>query len=189
MGGGMGGGRPGGRGGGGMGGPRRSPTAMIKENLERNDPISFLLDKKKELALRDAQKDSLKSLHKEMQRMQSPLFKEMDKVFAELMESGARGGARGGGMGGGMGGGQRGGGMPPGGEGPDGGGRGMAAGMPDTARVLATRLSDIQDSFRDRARTQLDDGQRRTADSLYNVFLENERKKAEEQREKRRDRG
>lgn len=190
----MGGGRRGGMGGGGMGGgSRRTPATMVKENLEKNDPIAFLLDRKKPLTLSDAQKDSLKAFRKEMQHMQEPLFKDMDKIFADEAQQGGAGqggGRRGGGMGGGMGGGR---GMPPGGDDGEGGGarggRGMGAMLPDTAKVIVARLTDIQDAYRDRARAQLNDGQRHIADSLMTALLDDERKKNEEERAKRRDRG
>ncbi len=166
----------GGRRGGGMGGPgmgggsRRTPAAIVKENLEKNDPIAFLLDRKKPLTLTDPQKDSLKAFRKEMQHMQEPLFKDMEKIFADEAQQG----------GGGQGGGRRGGGM--------GGGRGMGAMLPDTARVIVARLTDIQDAFRDRARAQLNGGQRHIADSIMTALLDEERKRSEEERAGRRDR-
>ena len=167
MGGGMGGGRRGGgMGGQGMGGgSRRTPVAMVKENLEKNDPIAFLLDRKKPLTLTDAQKDSLKAFRKEMQRIQEPLFKDMEKIFADEAQQG----------GGEPGGGRR-------------GGRGMGAMLPDTVKAIVARLTDIQDAYRDRARTQLNDGQRHIADSLMTALLDEERKKSEEERGRRRDR-
>lgn len=173
MGGGIGGGRRGGMGGPGMGdGARRTPATMVKDNLEKNDPIAFLLDRKKPLTLSDAQKDSLKLFRKEMQRMQEPLFKDIEKIFAdEAPQSG-------GGPGGGPGGGRRGGGM--------GGGKGAI--LPDTAKVIVARLTDIQEAYRDRARTQLNDGQRHIADSLLTALLDEERNKDEEERAKRRGR-
>ncbi len=206
MGGGMGGGR---RGGGGMGGPsmggsRKTPATLVKENLEKSDPIAFLLDRKKPLTLSDMQKDSLKIFRKEMQHMQEPLFKDMDKIFADQEkngENGAEGGSgrRGGGMGGGgMGGGRRGGGMGGAGaggaggddEGADGGrGARLAAMLPDTAKTIVARLTDIQDAYRDRARGQLNDGQRHIADSLMTAMLDEQRKKDEAERAKRQNRG
>jgi len=145
---------------------------MVKDNLEKNDPIAFLLDRKKPLTLSDAQKDSLKLFRKEMQRMQEPLFKDIEKIFAdEAPQSG-------GGPGGGPGGGRRGVGM--------GGGKGAI--LPDTAKVIVARLTDIQEAYRDRARTQLNDGQRHIADSLLTALLDEERNKDEEERAKRRGR-
>ena len=171
MGGGMGGGRRGGMGGGqgmGGGGSRSSPATMAKQTLEKNDPIAFLLDRKKPLSLSDPQKDSLKAFRKEMQRMQEPLFKDLDKIFSdETQQGGARGGQRGG----------------------QSGGRGMGAMLPDTAKTIVARLTDIQDAYRDRARGQLNDGQRHIGDSLMTALLDEERKKSEEERAKRRDRG
>lgn len=202
MGGGMGGGRRGGggMGGQGMGGSRKTPASLVKENLEKSDPIAFLLDRKKPLSLSDVQRDSLKIFRKEMQHMQEPLFKDMDKVFTDLEkngENGAEGGAgrRSGGMGGGMGGGRRGGGMGGGAmggddEGPDGGrGARLAAMLPDTAKTIVARLTDIQDAYRDRARGQLNDGQRHIADSLMTSILDEQRKKDEAERGKRQNRG
>ncbi len=153
-----GGGRGGGMGGPGMGGGnRQSPATVVKENLEKNDPIAFLLDRKKPLALSGTQKDSLKVLRKEMQHTQEPLFMEMDKLFAEARQ-------------------QR-------------GGRRIGAMLPDTARALMGQLTDIQDAYRDRARGQLSEGQRHVADSLMTSFLEEQRKKDENDRTRRRDRG
>lgn len=199
----MGGGRRGGGmgGGPGMGGARRSPAAMLKENLEANDPIAFLLDRKKALLLTDLQKDSLKTYRKEMQRMQEPLFKDVEKQFTDIAAQGGAGrggemgsggsGRRGGGMGGGgmggggMGGGGMGGGSRGGGDDAGGMGRGMGA-MPDTVKSLITRLNDIQDAYRDRARTQLNESQRHSADSMMTIMLEEQRKKADDERARRR---
>ncbi len=167
MGGGMGGGRRGGMGNGqgmGGGGSRSSPATMVKETLEKNDPIAFFLDRKKSLTLSNPQKDSLKAFRKEMQRMQEPLFKDLDKIFADEKQ---QGGARGGQV----------------------GGRGMGAMLPDTAKTIVARLTDIQDAYRDRARGQLNDGQRHISDSLMTALLDEERKKNEAERAKRRDRG
>jgi len=141
---------------------------MVKETLEKNDPIAFLLDRKKPLSLSDPQKDSLKAFRKEMQRMQEPLFKDMDKIFADETQQGGARGNQGGGQG---------------------GDRGMGAMLPDTAKTIVARLTDIQDAYRDRARGQLNDGQRHIADSLMTALLDEERKKNEEERAKRRDRG
>jgi hypothetical protein len=185
-----------------MGGSRKTPASLVKENLEKSDPIAFLLDRKKPLTLSDMQKDSLKIFRKEMQHMQEPLFRDMDKIFADIEKNGGEGGAegggsgrRGGGMGGGMGGGRRGGGMGGGGmggddEGADGGrGARLAAMLPDTAKTIVARLTDIQDAYRDRARGQLSDGQRHIADSLMTAILDEQRKKDEAERAKRQNRG
>lgn len=106
------------------------------------------------------QQIAFKSLRKEMQRMQAPLFKDLDKLFGDMPQRGGRGG-----------------GSPPAG--------GMGGGAPDTVRVVVGRLSDIQDSFRDRAREQLTALQRTRADSLQQVMLAEERAKSEKEREKR----
>jgi len=177
--GGRGGGGMGGRGGPGMGGgSMKSPAAMARERLENADPIEFLLDRKKTLDLTKPQQESFKSLRKEMQRTQAPLFKDLEKLFGDMPQRGGRGGGPpGGGMGGGAGGSGRGGGRPedeqPGG------------GASDTVRAVMSKLSDIQDSFRDRAREQLTAEQRTRADSLQQVMLAEERAKFEKEREKR----
>ncbi len=150
----------GGRGGPGMGGGMKSPAAMTKERIQQADPVEFLLDRKKPLELTKEQQDAFKSLRKEMQHMQAPLFKELDKLFGGMPPRGGRGG-----------------GSPPAG--------GMGGGAPDTVRVVVGRLSDIQDSFRDRAREQLTALQRTRADSLQQVILAEERAKSEKEREKR----
>ena len=189
MGGGMGGGAGGrgggmgGRGGGMGGGSMKSPAAMARERLEQADPIEFLLHRKKPLELTKEQQDAFKSLRKEMQRTQAPLFKDLEKLFGEMPQRGGRGvGAPpGGGMGGGMGGGGR-----PGEERPNGGAPG--GGAPDTVRAVLGKLSDIQDRFRDRAREQLTAEQRTRADSLQQVMLAEERAKFEKEREKRQQR-
>lgn len=173
MGGGMGGGgmgggrRGGGMGGGGMGrggggGGERSGSAGVKENLKQNDFIAFVLDHKKPLKISGLQEDSLKAYRKEMLFMQEPLFKDIDK----LMSGGARGM---GGMGGDRGGGE---------AGSPRGARGGADGGPqDSVRTLISRLNDIQDAYRDRAKTRLDAGQAHLADSLQTVWLAEQRDK------------
>jgi hypothetical protein len=154
-----------------MGGSMKSPAALAKERIEQADPIEFLLDRKKPLELTKAQQDTFKSLRKEMRQTQAPLFKDLDKLFGDLPQRGGRGGGPpGGGMGGRMSGG-----MP--GE--------MGAGAPDTVRTVLGKLSDIQDSFRDRAREQLTAEQRTRADSLQQVMLAEERAKFEKDRGER----
>ena len=159
----------GGRGGPGMGGSMKSPAAMAKERLEQADPIEFLLDRKKPLDLTKEQQDAFKSLRKEMQHTQAPLFKDLDKLFGDMPQRGGRGGGR-----------------RPGEEPPAGGPTG--GGAPDTVRAVLGKLSDIQDSFRDRAREQLTAEQRTRADSLQQVMLAEERAKFEKDREKRQQR-
>lgn len=192
--GGRGGGGMGGRGGPGMGGSMKSPAAMARERIEKADPIEFLLDRKKPLELTKPQQETFKSLRKEMRHMQEPLFKDLDKLFADMPQRGGRGGgaAPGGGMGGGIPGGMGGGagGSGRGGGRPDGeqSGGGPGGGASDTVRAVMSKLSDIQDSFRDRAREQLKPEQRTRADSLQQVMLEEERAKFERERDTRRDR-
>ena len=157
----------GGRGGPGTGGgSMKSPAAMARERIEQADPLEFLLDRKKPLELTKAQQQSFKALRKEMQRLQDPLFKDLEHLFAGMPQRGGRGG------------GGRAGEDQPGGTPPDGG-------APDTVRVVVGKLSDIQDSFRDRAREQLTAGQRTRADSLQQVMLAEERAKFEKERGER----
>ena len=188
------GGRGGGMGGGGSmgGGSAKSPAAMAKERIKKADPIEFLLDRKKPLELTNEQQDVFKSLRKEMQRTQAPLFKDLDKLFGDMPQRGGSppGGGMGGGMGGGRGGGMGGGGRP-GEDRPNGGTPGSGApgaGASDTVRAVLGTLSDIQDSFRDRAREQLTAVQRTRADSLQQVMLAEERAKSEKERDKRQQR-
>ena len=165
-----GGGRGGGGGmGGGMGQPQ-SPVDTIKKNLDRTNPLTFLLDRKKPLSLTKAQQDTLKKFRDELRDAQRPVYAELDKL--DVARAGGRGP-------GGMGPGGRGG--PPPGGGRDGGGEASRGpGGPDDAlRVLAAKLYDIQDSFRDRARLQLESTQRVRADSLEQAWLAEERKKME----------
>ena len=133
-------------------GQMKSPAETVKENLAHNDPIAFLLDRKKPLSLTDLQKDSLKSLRKEMLHMQEPLFKEMEAHVGPPLRRGRDG----------------------------------SGGASDTVRAMVGRLTDIQDAYRDRARGQLNDTQRVTADSLMQTFLADERKKDGDARGRRR---
>ena len=178
MGGGRGGGRGGGMGGGSMGGNMKSPAAALKDNLERTDPLKFLLDHKKPLSLTNAQRDTLKRFQKDMSDMQEPIYKDLEKLVADMPGRGA--GAMGrGGIGAGRG---RG--------GVDNSdstvGSGRRGGPDDPMRAIALKLTDIQDSFRDRARAQLDSTQRVKADSLETLWLAELRKKDAEDRAKRR---
>jgi len=56
---------------------------MSRERLEKADPIEFLLDRKKPLELTKKRQESLKSLRKEMQRTQAPVFTELGKLFGD----------------------------------------------------------------------------------------------------------
>lgn len=178
-GGGRGGGRGrGGMGGGGMDGDRmKSPAETVKAHLEQNDPLKFLLDRKKPLSLSGTQRDTIKRYQQEMEDAQRPVFKALDKLSSSMP---GRGGMGAGGRGRG-GDGERGG---AGGDEAD--GRDRRGGPGDTIRVLADKLTDIQDSFRDRARGQLDAIQKITADSLETLWLAELRKKDDGEREKRR---
>ncbi len=173
-----------------------SPVDAIKANLEANDPLKFLLDRKKPLDLTKAQKDTLERFRNDMHDAQKPVYKDLEQQVAQMQkERGERGGI-GGGMGGGMGpeggmGGARGGrgGRGRGDEPPDstGEGRGREGGPgAGPFKLYADKLADIQDSFRDRARAQLTAPQRAKADSMQDAWLAEQRKKDEERRERRR---
>jgi hypothetical protein len=90
----------------------------------------------------------------------------------ETGTSGGRGGFGGGGRGMGRGRGQ----MPSDSTGMDGPG-GAGPGASDTVRALFSRLADIQDAYRDRARAKLDSVQIVRADSIQNAALEKQREK------------
>lgn len=167
-------GRGGMRGGPPGGGNRRSPADMMKERLKQANTLEFLLDHKKPLALTSRQQDSIKSYRKEVERLQKPLFASLSDVMGDAMMRG-----------------QRGAGAAPGqrgerGEGDAEGGNPMDRFLPDTAKVLVTRLEDIQQAFGDRARALLDATQRQRADSIQTVKLEAQRAKMREQMEQRR---
>ncbi|MEO7997173.1 MAG: hypothetical protein ABI852_06985 [Gemmatimonadaceae bacterium] len=75
------------QGGGGAGqGSTPSPPAAstgIKRGADRDDPINFLLERKKMLLIDKTLEDSLKSFRKEMQHMQDVVFKDLDKAAAK----------------------------------------------------------------------------------------------------------
>lgn len=154
-----------------------SPIDEIRENVESNDPLKFLLDRKKPLTLTQAQRDTIERYRSDMKDAQTPVFKEMEQLVADRPRE--RDGERGGGRGGARGG------RGPGGEPSDsvGAGRGPGGGP---FRECANKLMDIQDAFRDRARAQLTATQRATADSLEQSWLADLRKKDEARRERRR---
>jgi hypothetical protein len=61
--------------------------------------------------------------------------------------------------------------------------------LPDTAKKVLDRLTDLQDAYRDRARAKLDTVQRVRVDSIQRALLAQQREKAERERaemEKRR---
>ena len=70
-----------GGGGGGQSGSTTPPAASInvKRAADRDDPINFLLEKKKLLMLNRALEDSLKNFRKEMQHYQDVVYKDLDK--------------------------------------------------------------------------------------------------------------
>lgn len=185
--GGGGGGR--GRGGGATGGPTsKSPADMIRENLDNDNPLKFLMDHRKPLDLTKMQRDSIERLRDELKDMQKPIFKDIESELRK-MPAASRGGDGGGG--GSRGGGSRGGGSRGGGgggiggteTGAPGGGRDMGT-LPDTVRALVDRLADIQNAFGDRGRAQLTAPQLATADSLHTAWLEEQRKEAELRRKR-----
>lgn len=69
-------------GGGAQSGPTTPPAASIslKRIADRDDPIAFLLDRKKLLVIDRSLEDSLKNLRKEMRHMQDVVFKDLDKA-------------------------------------------------------------------------------------------------------------
>lgn len=73
------------QGAGGQGSPPSPPAAStgIKRNADRDDPVNFLLERKKLLLLDKSLEDSLKSYRKEMQHMQDVVFKDLDKAAAK----------------------------------------------------------------------------------------------------------
>ena len=83
-----------GRGGAGGAGAMRgaatmpSPADMIKQQIESNDPYTFLLEHRKELALRNPQRDSIRDHQKEMKKEQEPLFKELHRHMPKSMPQG-----------------------------------------------------------------------------------------------------
>ena len=163
--------RGGGGGGRGSGGlsttPAPSPMARVREELKVTDYLQFLDDKSKQVGLEKAQKDSVKKLSKQMDEDQKPVFKEMDKMFAELERTMRQNGAAGGGGGGGARGGGGGGGGGDAGGG--GGGRG-GAGMPPEVRLLMTRMVEIQDSYASKAKELLTESQKPVADTLHTAW-------------------
>ena len=186
--GGMGGGMDSGMGGRGAAGPpgaMTSPADVIRTNLDNTNPMKFLLDHKKPLSLTSAQQDTMKRYRKEMEDMQKPVFRELEAFFRQAPSTGRGMGAetgmgRGAGsdMGGEMSGGM--GGPPGGGRAGGSGGPGentQARSLPEPAKLLVGRLTDIQDSYRDRARAQLTEAQRAQSDSIEVVWLAKQRKK------------
>lgn len=68
--------------GGAQSGSTTPPAAslQLKKNANRDDPIAFLLDRKKLLVIDRSLEDSLKNLRKEMRHMQDVLFKDLDRA-------------------------------------------------------------------------------------------------------------
>lgn len=74
--------------GGGGGGQNQSsapPAASIgpKKNADRDDPINFLLERKKLLVIGKSLEDSLKNYRDEMRHMQDVVFKDLDKAASK----------------------------------------------------------------------------------------------------------
>ncbi|MDQ6612800.1 MAG: hypothetical protein M3Y64_10235, partial [Gemmatimonadota bacterium] len=129
-----------------------SPDKRIKSEYEASDPVQFLLHHDKQLQLEKSQKDSLKSLHKELDALQKPIFSDVEKIVSDAQKDRQQGRDTG--------------------DDPDtraGGGRG-GRGIPESVRALLVKLTDIQSAFNDRARAHLSDGQRHIADSLKTIY-------------------
>lgn len=155
-------GRGGPPGGGGGGGGMESPIERVKDELKLTDELEFLEKRSKDLTLDKEQKEALKALSKEMEQLQKPILKDIEKSLQDAQK------------------GQSGGGMPEGGEDPSGrpGGRGRG-GMPTAAREGVVKLTDIQSAFADRAAVLLSASQKVVADSLRPIYKEDLREKAE----------
>ncbi|MEO7360541.1 MAG: hypothetical protein ABI120_09425, partial [Gemmatimonadaceae bacterium] len=72
-------------GGGGQGSPATPLAASIsiKKAADRDDPINFLLERKKMLVVDKTLEDSLKNYRDEMRHMQDVVFKDLDKAAAK----------------------------------------------------------------------------------------------------------
>ncbi|GAB1341627.1 hypothetical protein [Gemmatimonas sp.] len=164
----------GGRGAAPAAGNRRSPADMARERLKAANPLEFLLEHKKPLALSKAQQDSIKHYRKDVEQMQKPLFAALDDAMRSGTSAGGQRGAGGRPVGG-----MRNGGASSGRMG-DGDPEVEMADrwLPDTARTLLKRLEDIQQAFGERARAQLHSNQLVRADSIQAVKLEEQRAKA-----------
>ena len=154
-----GGGGGGGRGAGGGGGASFSPMDRVKDELKATDELEFLHNRNKQLSLDKEQKDAIKALNKEMDQMQKPIFKEMEKTFADAERSSSMGG-----------GGSRGGG--------EAGMRGGRGAMPAGIRESMVKLTEIQAAFAERAAVLLRDDQKHLADSLRVIYKNDLRDKA-----------
>ncbi|MEP6766664.1 MAG: hypothetical protein ABJB66_20275, partial [Gemmatimonadaceae bacterium] len=63
-------------------------SQMIKRTAERNDPLDFLLDKKKTLGLSKSLEDTIKYYKKEMRHMQDVVFKDLDAAAIKKDQQG-----------------------------------------------------------------------------------------------------
>ncbi|MEO7996946.1 MAG: hypothetical protein ABI852_05850, partial [Gemmatimonadaceae bacterium] len=115
--------------------------------------LEFLDKESKQLDLTKEQKESLKTLRKDMQETQKPIFKDIEKIFSDAERSASAGTSTGGDDGGGSRGGGR-------------GGRGMPAGV----REAMAKLTEIQDAAGERAHAMLNEGQKHMSDSLLVIY-------------------
>ncbi|MDQ6611652.1 MAG: hypothetical protein M3Y64_04400 [Gemmatimonadota bacterium] len=79
----------------GMGGQQNAASAvapaaslLLKRTSDRNDPLDFLLERKKPLGLTRMVEDSLKYYRKEMRHMQDVVFKDLDAAAIKKDPSG-----------------------------------------------------------------------------------------------------
>ena len=63
-------------------------SAMLKHTTDRNDPLDFLLEKKKSLGLSKSVEDSVKNYRKEMRHMQDVVFKDLDALAVKKESNG-----------------------------------------------------------------------------------------------------
>jgi hypothetical protein len=55
----------------------------VRSDLDDTDPIQFLLRRDKQLTLSNAQKDSLKAMHKQLDEDEKLIFKELSRVLQD----------------------------------------------------------------------------------------------------------
>jgi len=143
------------------GGMAPSPMQRVKEELKLTDYFEFLDDKGKQIGLDRAQKDSVKSLNKQLEAEQKPVLKEVEKFFQDAERAAMQGG------GGAGGGGARGGGR--GEAGGEEGGRGRG-GMAEGVRALMLQLVGMQEDYATKAKALFNEQQKPIADSLNVIY-------------------
>lgn len=138
------------------------PFNLHKSDIGEANPVQFLLQRGKPLALTDLQKDSLKAIDKGLEEAEKPVWKEISALFRQEKALAGRGGGpvtiqveR----------------MSSAGSGnvPN-GGRPVRT-LPPTARQVQVGLDSTRSVFRQRAWSQLNDSQRHIADSLYTIRI------------------